>query len=372
IDAYRQDGVDPKLTLARYMLNMALSESLYPTLQFAEIALRNAVHREVTARCGTDAWYDSPQSRLTPWQQDKVTEAKATLRRNRKPLTPGRIVAELTFGFWTGFFNNPHARTGIGAFLSRKAFRHAPASEQYQAKLDRRWQDIRDLRNRVFHHERILHWRDLDARHQAILEIVSWMSPELHDLANSLDRFAALRMAGLKPWLSKLGRHWPSTAAANSTASPVETVDDAFDATNGAETPFGHRWGGDPPPPLGERHRHQRRLQAPQRGRLQPVGRRLPVHQRVHDAPAGRTAPAHCHRPGPPLRRPPRSAAAAPPRAGETLAAQVARCEAYLRLRRQIDLLTARLLREKQFNRKVVLNQELKPSQAELAALSGP
>jgi hypothetical protein len=246
IDAYRQDGADPKLTLARYMLNMALSESLYPTLQFSEIALRNVVHRELTARCGTDAWYDSPQARLTPWQQDKVTEAKATLGRNRKPLTPGRMVAELTFAFWTGFFNNAHARTGTGAFLSQSAFPHAPATEQYQAKLDRRWQDIRDLRNRVFHHERILHWRDLDARHQAILEIVAWMSPELHDLAISLDRFVWIRKAGLKPWLAKLSQRWPAIACvAPTSASILETVDAAFDASNGAETPFGHRWGGD-------------------------------------------------------------------------------------------------------------------------------
>ena len=210
IDAYRQDGAAQALTLARYMLNMALSESLYPSLQFAEIALRNAVHRELTARCCTDAWYDSPGARLTSWQQDKVAEAKATLTRNRKPLTPGRIVAELTFGFWTGFFNNSHARTGIGAFLSRSAFPHAPATEQYLAKLDRRWQDIRDLRNRVFHHERILHWRDLDARHQAILEIIAWMAPELHDLENALDRFTALRAGGLTPWSTKITQHWPA------------------------------------------------------------------------------------------------------------------------------------------------------------------
>ncbi len=210
IDVYRRDGADRKLTLARYMLNMALSESLYPSLQFAEIALRNEVHRELADHCGTDAWYDSPAARLTPWQQDKVAEAKATLQRNRKPLTAGRIVAELTFGFWTGFFNNSHARTGIGAFLSRKAFPHAPATEQYQAKLDRRWQDIRDLRNRVFHHERILHWTDLDARRLAILEIISWISPELHDLAQALDRFALLRKDGLAPWIDKLQTQWPN------------------------------------------------------------------------------------------------------------------------------------------------------------------
>lgn len=209
IDAYRQDGADAKLTLARYLLNMALSESLYPSLQFAEIALRNAVHRELTVRCGTDAWFDSPLARLTSWQQDKVMEAKSTLGRNHKPLTPGRIVAELTFGFWTGFFNNAHARTGIGAFLSRSAFPHAPSTEQYQSRLDRRWQDIRDLRNRVFHHERILHWLDLDTRHQAILEIIRWMSPELHDLTNSLDRFVSIRNGGLNPWIVELQTRWP-------------------------------------------------------------------------------------------------------------------------------------------------------------------
>jgi hypothetical protein len=209
IDAYRHDGAAHDLTLARYMLNMALSESLYPTLQFAEIALRNAVHRELTARCGTDAWYDSPMARLTPWQQDKVVEAKAALARNRKPLTPGRIIAELTFGFWTGFFNNAHARTGIGSFLSRNAFPYAPAPEQYQAKLDKRWLDVRDLRNRVFHHERILHWKDLDRRQQAVLDMIAWMSPELHDFANALDRFALIRKDGLIPWIAKLESHWP-------------------------------------------------------------------------------------------------------------------------------------------------------------------
>lgn len=209
MDVYRRDGADHTVALSRYLLNMALSEFLYPALQFSEIALRSAVHRELTARCGREAWYDSPLARLTPWQQDKVAEAKDALSKRRKPLTPGRIVAELNFGFWTGFFNNSHARTGIGSYLSKNAFPHAPATEQYQSKLDKRWLEIRDLRNRVFHHERILHWKDLDARHQAILEIIAWMSPELYDLANALDRFVLIRKDGLNPWIAKLHNHWP-------------------------------------------------------------------------------------------------------------------------------------------------------------------
>ena len=57
-------------------------------------------------------------------------------------------------------------------------------------------------------------------------------------------------------------------------------------------------------------------------------------------------------------------------RKGEALAAHTSRCEAYLRLQRQVDQLTARLHREKQFNRKVELNQQLKPLQIELQSLS--
>ncbi len=246
IDAYRQDGAGPVLTLGRYTLNMAFSESLYPVLQFSEIALRNAIHQAMMTRCQSDAWYNTQAARLTPWQVDQIASAKLSLSKHRKPITPGRMVAELNFGFWTGFFNKAHGQTGIGHYLARIIYPHAPLTEQNLNKLGVRWQNIRDLRNRVFHHERILHWKDLDARHQAILEIIAWMSPELQNLAKNLDRFASLRKAGLKPWLGKLQRHWPlNPPSVGSTARAVETVDESFDATNGADTPFGHRWGGD-------------------------------------------------------------------------------------------------------------------------------
>lgn len=209
INAYRQDGASPKLGLARYLLNMALSEALYPTLQFAEIALRNSIHRALTLHCDMEAWYDSPQARLTPWQQNKVVEAKDTISKRQKLPAPGQIVAELHFGFWTGFLNKAHARTGIGSYIARSAFQNAPSAEQYQSRLDRRWQDIRDLRNRVFHHERILHWKDLDARHAAILEIISWMSPELKEMASALDRFIQIRSGAIDPWLDKIDCYWP-------------------------------------------------------------------------------------------------------------------------------------------------------------------
>lgn len=59
-----------------------------------------------------------------------------------------------------------------------------------------------------------------------------------------------------------------------------------------------------------------------------------------------------------------------PARAGETLGDQVARCEQFLSVAKKVDQLTARIRREKQFNRKVELNEELRPLQRELESLT--
>jgi hypothetical protein len=208
LDAYRQDGVPPAVTLARYLWNMALCESLYSPLQMAEIALRNSLHHFLTARFNTPSWYDII-SGLPLWQQSQLAEARQKLLANGKSIIPGRMVAELHFGFWTGFFNKYHARTGLGHALAGHVFPHAPRSERDMRKLDARWKRVRDLRNWVFHHERIIHWADLDAQHTAILEVIRWASPELQGIAVALDRFTPIRQQGLNPWLDQIRRHWP-------------------------------------------------------------------------------------------------------------------------------------------------------------------
>jgi len=61
-----------------------------------------------------------------------------------------------------------------------------------------------------------------------------------------LNRFPITRMAGTQPWIGKLRRHWPdATANPTATAEAIAIIEAPFEATNGVETPFGHRWGGD-------------------------------------------------------------------------------------------------------------------------------
>ena len=78
---------------------------------------------------------------------------------------------------------------------------------KYQEK---RWDKIRLLRNRIFHHERIIHWKDLREQHKDLQETIEWVSPELKELSIKLDRFCDLYEAGIDPWKEKIRNHWPN------------------------------------------------------------------------------------------------------------------------------------------------------------------
>lgn len=238
---------DSCATLARYLLNMALCESLYSPLQLCEIALRNAIHHNLTSLMAREDWFDDPRFQLTPWAATEIAKAKAQIIKSKKAVTAGRVVAELNFGFWTSLFEDHYEKqTPFLPSAFKAVFPHMPKSLHKRKERKADLEKIRILRNRVFHHERIVHWKDLDAQHQGILDVISWISPELRQMADALDRFQSLRRSGLTPWVEKLRRHWPgSTVAAVPASESIASVDAPFDATGGVQTPFGHRWGGD-------------------------------------------------------------------------------------------------------------------------------
>lgn len=210
--AVGQGGSPPDLsaTLARYLLNMALCESLYSPLQLCEIALRNSIHSHLSALMARFDWYDDPRFILTPWAAGEVAKAKFKILKTRKPMTAGRVVAELQFGFWISLFEAHYEQKTPflpGAF--KAVFPLLPKSLHKRKERKGDLDKIRQLRNRVFHHERIVHWTDLDAQHRLVLDVISWLSPEVRQVADALDRFSSIRKDGLNPWIDKLRNHWP-------------------------------------------------------------------------------------------------------------------------------------------------------------------
>jgi hypothetical protein len=168
-------GQDHAAALRLYVWNTQISAALYSPLQALEIIIRNAFHRELSTTYGP-AWYDSARVPLTPAARARVADAKEAVRRAGRPLDPGRIIAELSFGFWERLVTHgPQGRLNYEMALWRPALHRAfPNSRRRRADVHRPLPGLRDLRNRIAHHEPIFS-RNLAADYQTILDVIGWI-----------------------------------------------------------------------------------------------------------------------------------------------------------------------------------------------------
>lgn len=207
----RHANNDPLQALMLYHRNLALSESLYPALQLVEVALRNRFEMYLLNTYGK-AWYAATafHALLEPRDlktilntQRDLTASNATLLRKNpaatpRPITSGRMIAELNFGFWTGLLGNHYSgrfwgRAAATLFPNEPIISAGKTLNDLQKAVNPMLRDVRHLRNRVFHHEPILHDGRLWDNHAATWRLLEWMSPEALDWARrvGLDRFPA-------------------------------------------------------------------------------------------------------------------------------------------------------------------------------------
>jgi hypothetical protein len=181
-------GGDRTRALDLYALNIRLSEAFYPALQMLEIALRNRIHA-VLSEAFQPEWFWKEGFLAVPHQATQLATAVAELGREDKEPTASRIVAALTFSFWTTMLGPTYenlwqqhlhriGRRPDGKGLRRKDFT-APLTP------------IRILRNRIAHHEPVLAW-NLPQHHEAMLRLTGWLSPRAAIWCLALDRFTAV------------------------------------------------------------------------------------------------------------------------------------------------------------------------------------
>jgi hypothetical protein len=188
--------------LALYLYNVALCEALYASLQAIEIVLRNAVHDSLRNLHSNAAWFDIPNLLLAN-EFERVSAAKRRLTEALKPADPGRIVAELTIGFWASLFSAGYTNKIVYPIVNA-VFSHAPKNARTQRAISARLQAIRNLRNRVFHHEPIAHWPNLQKDHQEIVETISWISPSHGRYVGLADRFEEVLASGWQNYRFKV------------------------------------------------------------------------------------------------------------------------------------------------------------------------
>lgn len=183
------DGDETK-AVAHYKANLALAESLYTSLSVFEVTLRNALSRELERMMGRKDWYAVfPSNPALKSLISEVTIAIKHISQRREMVSPDKIVAELTFGFWVTLLNSEYELTLWKGL--RLAFPYMPKKDRKRRNVSSPCNALRKLRNRVFHHEAIC-W-DLDYImdiHSRLVMVLGWMNADMPAWLDEIDNFS--------------------------------------------------------------------------------------------------------------------------------------------------------------------------------------
>jgi len=175
--------------ISLYECNISLAESCYPSLSVFEVTLRNAINRELVTMAGRDDWYVTFANIPGLKNLNRyITQASKQIAGRHETITPSKIVAELTLGFWVSLFNSEYERI-LWKHL-RRAFPYMPKPIKQRKNISAPLNNFRRFRNRVFHNESIC-WNLNAARdiHANIILIIGWMNKDIPAWLSNLDRF---------------------------------------------------------------------------------------------------------------------------------------------------------------------------------------
>jgi hypothetical protein len=211
LSATNEDKIE---ALKLYTLNMSLSESLYSFLCVFEIALRNRISNVLVKEFG-DNWFEEKAGKwlngkaATEWHDKngntqrarllkQIDKAKEEINKQNKKinnpqyhklLTSDTLTPELNFGFWTEIMGSDYDRIiwhiGSPRYI-HEVFPNAPEKHNFMRdmkRIRRILNEIRVIRNRVFHHEPVFNTRNLSfdellTTYENAKELLGWLSED--------------------------------------------------------------------------------------------------------------------------------------------------------------------------------------------------
>jgi hypothetical protein len=173
-------GRDPAAALDLYVWNSDVSTALAATIGHVEVVLRNAIHQNLSGwsarRFGEPRWYLDPGRLLQPREAEDIRVARRHARQGGRHVeTPGRVVAELNFGFWRFLLSNHYDTT-----LWRDTLHQAFPGQRRRRPIHEAVDLLRLSRNRLAHHEPMFNRPVADIRITA-LQLTDWICPVTRD-----------------------------------------------------------------------------------------------------------------------------------------------------------------------------------------------
>ena len=176
---------DQWVAIRLYERNTQISEALYGVVQCLEVTLRNAIHDCLVRKLGRTDWYEVFP--FEPSERRTIEGAKSEILRRSTSAIPGRIIAELVFGFWVKMFSNNYDKTLWVPYLHTL---FPPAFNNERSSIYVRLKDLKTLKNRIAHHERITCGRRNPERdYSQIPEAIGWINPTVQEWIASTNCF---------------------------------------------------------------------------------------------------------------------------------------------------------------------------------------
>jgi hypothetical protein len=202
LQRYRNASASDLETAVLYCWNVQLGEALMPSIAVFEVTLRNAVHNTLTSHAGTDWWF---KSTLYKEAFDNILKIiNESIRRNGHPPTIGKLISEITFGFWPKVFASrldkvwwdTHGNPLIAQLLPH----HPNIARDTRSKLEQRLEYFVVLRNRIMHQEAIFDGVQANNRprlpiddvHSQLIETLGWIDTDAANVVACVDRFDAV------------------------------------------------------------------------------------------------------------------------------------------------------------------------------------
>lgn len=172
-----------------YAWNASVSSALLLPLHIYEVTLRNAVAEAISLRYGANWPHESYFVNSLPNPPKNSPKRDILNVRSRFP-TVGKMIPELKFSFWEGMLTSRHD-SRIWNNHIKTVFPLAPAAmspQDIRIQLHDNCNSIRNIRNRIAHHEHIFKSADLANTLPFIEEGLSWRCHDTNAWLKSLEQ----------------------------------------------------------------------------------------------------------------------------------------------------------------------------------------
>lgn len=179
-----------KRAILHYQCNIQLAEAFYVSLSVFEVTLRNALSRELETMTNRADWYAVfPTTPGLVKLNRYITQANKQIVGRHERLTPPKVIAELTLGFWVSLLNSEYERL-LWKDL-RRAFPFMPKCDRKRKNVSAPLNTFRTFRNRVFHNESICwNMHRVEDIHNELVMVLGWMNKDIPGWLQQIDRFA--------------------------------------------------------------------------------------------------------------------------------------------------------------------------------------